>query len=227
MISQDQLDEIFRKDSNSTFQQVKETLYRAQETSHVFVKDMSFSSYMFLMQDVSFMEDPSIYFIFLVRDPHHMTISFYKKAQSVLPGLVQVIGLQNLWEEYLAARELNPNGVKIILAEQLYTHPRDTTMQLCDHLGIPFLEEMMTWKAHEDGFNGQQEWNEQKQGSQIQHWHQKALGSTGMGKPSTYEVDQEGNPTFIEVSDDDDRAALKQVYEENVIYYRKFLEAVR
>ena len=225
MIYQDPMEGVFRKDSNATFEQVKETLYRAKETSHVFVKDMSYSSHTYLMQDSSFMEDPSVYFIFLVRDPHHMTISFYKKAQGIMPGFTNVIGLGSLWEEYEAARDLNPNGAKIILTEQLYTDPRETMTQLCEHLGIPFLEEALTWKVHGDDFRGHQEWNEQKVGDQIQHWHGQALSSTKMGTPSTYEVDEEGNPTFSEVADDNDRAELEKVYEENVIYYRKFLEA--
>lgn len=225
MIYQDSLEGVFLKDSNSSFEQVKETLYCAQKTSHVFVKDMSFSSHAFLMQDPSFVQDPLVYFLFLVRDPHHMTISYYKKAQEVMPGLSHVIGLKNLWEEYEVVRELNPNGVKIISSEQLYTDPRETMTELCDHLGIPFLEEALTWNSYDDNFQGHQEWNEQKQGDQIHHWHGQALSSTQMGTPSTYEVDEEGNPTFSEVADESDRTELVGVYEENVIYYRKFLEA--
>ncbi|NGX57287.1 MAG: hypothetical protein K940chlam3_00177 [Chlamydiae bacterium] len=216
--------EWFREDSYVTFDDVKKTIYDSAKKSHVFIKDMSFSSHDYILEDFSFMSDPRIHFIFLVRNPHHTSISFYRKNGGIVPKTSDLIGLQKLYEEYETIRKINSNGVKIIFSEQVYEEPKRTMYAYCDYLKIPFTEKTFKWRKHNEHFNGHNQWNEQKIGTHIHHWHGRAIESEKIGKPSIYEVDEVGNPTFMEISDDDHRSVMKEAYEENLIYYNKFIQ---
>jgi len=215
----------FRDDANTTFEEVKRKIFELNKNSDVFVKDMSFSSHEYILNDQDFMKNPSIHYLFLVRNPHHTSISFYKKVRDIFPGMSDLIGLKKLYEEYEAIRKMNPNGVKIIFSEQLYNTPRLTMSALCNHLSIPFSERAFAWKKYDQKFQGHNEWNEQKTGSHIHHWHGRAIQSEQMEKPSSYETDNMGNPSFKEIEDDAHRVEMMSVYRENLIYYKKFINA--
>jgi len=215
----------FREDAFSTFEDVKQKLFASQKDSNVFVKDMSFSSHDYIVNDEAFMRDPSIYFLFLVRHPHHTSISLYQKEDEIIPIMSDQLGLRKLYEEYEAIRKKNPNGVKIIFSEQLYNEPELTMSAVCHHLGIPFLENAFKWKRHDEHFQGHIEWHEQKVGSRIQHWHGRAIQSEKIGKPNTYKTDPMRNPTFEEIIDENHRVEMIKVYQENLIYHEKFLQA--
>jgi len=54
-------------------------------------------------------------------------------------------------------------------------------------------------------------------------WHKDALYSTEFNRPSLYEVDNNNNPTFSEITDLADREICKKVYEENLKWYHLIL----
>lgn len=215
----------FRQDAHATFSEVKNKIFEAQMKSDVFIKDMSFSCHDYILDDHAFMEDSRIYFLFLVRDPHHSSISFYQKVNDIVPGMSDLIGLKKLYELYEAVQKENPNGVKIIFSEQLYNQPEATMGSLCKHLNIPYSEKAFTWKKYDQKFKGHSEWNEQKVGDHIHHWHGRAIQSNMLEKPNEYEVEKNGNPTFSEIVNESHRTAMLEVYRENLIYYKKFQDA--
>jgi len=94
----------FRKDANLTFEEVKRKIFDSKKNSNVFIKDMSFSSHEYILNDQNFMKSPCIHFLFLVRDPHHTSISLYQKLNDIFPGMTDLIGLKKLYEEYETIR---------------------------------------------------------------------------------------------------------------------------
>ena len=65
-----------------------------------------------------------------------------------------------------------------------------------------------------DGAN----WNEQKVGESIHHWHGTAIRSTAIKPARKYEVDAQGNPTFSEIKEEY-REKYRTMYEESKPYY--------
>ncbi|MEC7838789.1 MAG: hypothetical protein VX777_01970 [Chlamydiota bacterium] len=212
----------FREDSHETFEDVKRNLFESQKLSNVFVKEMSFSSHDYYVNDLSFMKNSSIHFVFLLRNPHHTTLSFYNKVEEVSPMMSDLIGVKKLYHMYEMALKHNPNPVQIIQSEDLYNSPQETINKFCKELGIPYKEKALKWKKYGENFQGHKEWNEQKSGSIIHHWHGRAIESQKIGKPTVYDVDRLGNPTFSEVVSPEHRRELKRVYRENLDYYRRF-----
>lgn len=206
-----------------SFEEVKTNIYSSLKKQNVFIKDMSYSSYHYSFVDKDFISDPSVFFVVLVRNPHHSLLSCYKKESFLYPEINEVLGLKRVYEEYELLKKANPNGVKIVFSEQLYKNPRDVMTAYCDCLDIPFTEKAFHWNKLTSNDQVNEIWNQYKKKEVTFNWYDNALNSTGIGKPHEYQTDQDGNPTFEEISDLEDRNAMIKVYEESMIYYKKFL----
>ena len=113
--------------------------------------------------DESFLEKTSN--IFLVRDPEQMLPSLTIQLPDA--GLADT-GLRRQWELYeqLLAAGQRP---AIVDSRELLLDPRGVLAALCDHLGIPFYDDMLSWEAgprEEDGI-----W--------APHWYHAVHKSTG------------------------------------------------
>lgn len=103
--------------------------------------------------------------IFLVRDPEQMLPSLTIQ----LPGAgLTDTGLRRQWELYeqLVASGQHP---AIIDSRELLLDPKGVLAALCDHLEIPFFDDMLSWEAgprEEDGI-----W--------APHWYHAVHESTG------------------------------------------------
>lgn len=217
--------EWYREDAITTFEGLKAHIFDSAEKSNVFIKDMSISSHEYILKDQGFMKNPDIYFLFLVRNPHHTAISFYRKANGIVQEMSELLGLKKLYEEYEKIRRINPNGVRIVFSEDLYEAPRSTMAALCNYMDLPFLESAFVWNSYDQEFDGHDRWNEPKIEEHAYHWHDRAIQSVQIEKPHSYETDEFGIPTFSEIAELDDRSKMKEIYHENLIYYRKFLHA--
>ena len=222
---------LYKPNVPQSFLTVKEEIFKAAQHFNVFVKEMSFAIKNFLGQDIELMRHPDIYFIFLVRNPHHVIISFYNK-QNTTAGfcvnydlLSNLLSYQGLYELVHKIQQESVNKPLIMFAEDLYLNTETTIQVLCDHVGIDFKETSLVWDDLGNDFNGHEEWHENKLHSHTQHWHGDAIRSTGFKNPSSYEVDQEGIPTFSEIKDLDHRKICLAVYHENVPFYCLLKEA--
>ena len=103
--------------------------------------------------------------IFLVRDPAQMLPSLTIQ----LPGAtLEDAGLKMQWELYEALVEAGQLPA-IVDSRELLLDPPGVLRQLCSHLEIPFMEEMLHWQAgprREDGV-----W--------AKHWYHAVHESTG------------------------------------------------
>lgn len=218
----------FRPHALTSFDQVKTSILKEAEHRHVFVKEMSFAVRDFHTTDFELIQNPNVYFVFLVRSPHHTTISMYTKFKDFFDSLAwqfpDVISYKAQYEIFMAVKAHGFNLPYVIRTEDLYTNPQETVQKFCDHVGIAFKPESLEWNDLGASFDGQKEWHEIKHTESIHHWHGDAIRSIGFGKPRSYEVDEHGSPTFSEIANLEHRKICEQVYREQMVYYHQLLE---
>lgn len=211
-----------------SFIEVKNIILQTAEHHNVFVKEMSFAVRDFLLNDFDLMKNPQVYFVFLVRNPHHTTISMYKKIISVFDAvayeLSEAMGYQALYETFKTVKQHAAQEPYIMLTEDLYNNPEETIQKFCNHVGIDFKPESLHWSDLGEHFTGDQAWHEIKYKEITHHWHGDAIRSTGFSKPNSYEVDEYGNPTFAEITNPEHRDTCKKIYLEQLFYYNLLLK---
>ena len=107
------------EDNFKTFSDVKKSVFSDLERSHIFIKDLGYTAYESLVQDRDFLKDTRVYFLFLIRNPHEILLSFYAKLGMVIDGQSNMVSLKTLYHEYELIKKLNPNGVKIIFSDDV------------------------------------------------------------------------------------------------------------
>jgi hypothetical protein len=225
----DKAEQWYRNDAPSSYEQVIAATYKKAQQGNVFVKEMSFALEDLIIHNKEFVQDPNVYFVFLTRNPHHNAISFYKRIKpadhSMLdPMFSTLIGHRAAYNVFSFVKKFAIHKPLIICTEDLINNPEQTVRGFCEKVGIPFKPEAMTWQDLGDQFDGISEWSELKNPGATQHWHGNAIHSTGFGRPSHYNVDQQGNPTFSEISSDMHRAMVQKAYEENLAYYNLLIQ---
>lgn len=221
-----QAEEWFLKGTASCFQDVTNLILEKAKTSNVFVKEMVTAAELLLQDNSALVKNPNVYFVFLMRNPHHTIISFSKK--STVSGdattFSYLTGYKILYELYNYLSENAVHKPYLILTEDLYNNPEKTLKGYCAYLKIPYLPQALQWESLGSEFTGQKEWGEVKKTGAIQHWHADALKSTGLEKPQQYKVDAKGNPTFEEIENPDYKKVAMQAYRENLPYYNNLLK---
>ncbi len=214
----EQFPEWFIPTAPKTYSAVKALIAKAAESNDVFVKEMAVSAKNFLAHEAEIVTDPNMFSIFLIRNPHHAIISLYKKYNGIGDLPAYECGYQATYELFIALQEKAKNKPLVIASEDLYEHPEETAKKICVHLKIPFKPSMLQWKDLGEDFTGHEQWHETKHKETTHHWHSDAIRSSGIKTPSTYEVDESGNPTFSEVAAEH-RQKVIAVYHENKRYY--------
>lgn len=215
----------YKKDSATTFDQVKQTIFKHAEHTNVFIKEMSFAGRDFLINDPDFLANPQVYFVFLLRDPHSTIVSFTKKASSACRHRLfsYLMGYQAAYAIFEKVKACGAHPPLIILSEELAANPEKIVQQFCQHVGIPFKPEALHWDNLGTDFDGQ-EWGELKYKDAFQRWHAEAVTSTCFHPLTGYEKDAHGEPTFKEIAGDIERERCRKAYEENMIYYQLLLK---
>ncbi len=211
----------FRDGAISTFEEVKKALLAKAEQKQVFAKEMSFAVENFLLNDLEFVQNPNVHFVFLIRNPHPTAISFYNKLGIWPEEWNFFLGYKAEYEIFQFVKKNAVHKPFIIFTEDLYQDPEKTIQAFCKRMEIPFIPESLHWEALSPDFTGEKEWHELKVPHHTHHWHGEAICSSGFGKPRSYEVDVQGNPTFSEIKNEKDREVLKQAYLLHLPYYEK------
>jgi hypothetical protein len=208
----------FRENAPETFAEVKQKIFNALKEKNVFVKEVSFAVQAFLLNDDAFINSADVYFVFLIRNPHHATISFFQRATRSIPNLANLLGYQGTFDIFTKIKAAGTNKPIIILSEDFYQNPETTIKQFCKYFGIPFKEESLHWPDLGEAFSGIEEWEELKLIETTHHWHGDAIRSTGIMHPHNYAVDECSMPTFEEIPVEH-RAAYIEAYLINKRYY--------
>ncbi len=208
----------FKEGAFESYNELKTAIFH--EKSNVFVKEMSFHLKEFLDDEI--INNPNVYFIFLLRNPHHTIASLYKKIGSIVEDFHLAIGYQSAWEIHQMITAKSNRKPLILFSEELSSHPEDVVKTFCDYVGIPFFEHSLAWERLGEDFNGYEKWHEGKVSDLIQHWHGDALRSAQFGALRSYETDALGNPTFSEIENPADRQECARGYWHHYPYYQLF-----
>lgn len=222
MYSWEELQQHFNHGFPILYPDVIQMVLKQAQTSHVLVKEISFSVEPFLMEDQFLIKNPDVHFIFLIRDPHASLISFAKKRFREIP--LQKFGYLASYNLFKKIKAEGANPPLIICAEELSVYPHLIIQGLCTCLGIPFVPEALAWSDLGDNFMGT-EWSERKDQNYLYHWHGAAIHSTGFKPLTSYAVDVNGKPTFAEV-DPADLPEVIAMYDMMFPYYEALLQEI-
>lgn len=215
----------FREDAPKTYEEAKSRWLEGAVRKNVFIKEMSFYLHDFLMDDLKFIKKPNVQFVFLLRDPHSVILSFAMKDGMIGKDHSHLIGFQPIYELFEKIQLHAVHPPLILFSEKLSEHPREVVEAYCNFLKIPFIESALAWENLGENFTGVEEWHETKKLKYTKIWHGDAIRSTGFSPLRHYEVDENNRPTFSEIKNPELRNACFEAYELHLPYYQKFQAA--
>ncbi len=141
--------------------------YQQLNGQNLFIKGMAHHYHG--LSDLSFLDD--FINIFLIREPSKLIASF---AQVINQPTIQDIGLKIEWElyNYLVERE---RQVLVLDSAEILKDPYKVLSSVCEFIGIPFSEEMMSWPKGPKPFDGV--W--------AKYWYANVWQSEGFVKQKT------------------------------------------
>lgn len=213
----------WREDGFKTFEEVEKRILERAQDGPLFIKAESYAIVMFFEKCPALLTDPRVHFVFLVRNPHHAILSLYRGLQEIDDAFSYFVGFKACYDVYKKARVYGVNQPIVLHAEALYTEPFDAAKRLCQALEVPFMETMLQWQSLGDSFTGVNEWQEVKVQKYTYHWHGDAIKSTGFHQPTSYELNDQGSPTFSEVKDKD-RSEVIKAYKDNLTFYEQLIQ---
>ncbi len=205
----------FRDDCFKSFEEVTETILAQSKTSNVFVKEVAFSLPEHLTVNNPLLQNSR--FVFLIRKPQDVILSFYRKGVPV-SHLSEFTGYRQIYELFELIETHAKHPTYLIYSEDLGEHPLESVASFCNHVGISFKPESLTWEDLGSEFTGHK-WRDGKISEAVQHWHGNAIRSTCFVPLKTAETDSDGTPTFIEIENLEDRAACHDAYLYSSPYY--------
>lgn len=214
----------FHKSSYQTFDEMKQHILKLATNSNVFVKEISFFVEDFLLHDNEFVSNPNIQFIFLIRNPHNLIISYYKKYLEIVPNFSHYIGSRSSYNIYQGIKNKAKNPIIILFAEDLCNHPKETAQKLFSSISIPFHDKCLKWQDLGEDFSGISEWGEIKVQEKLYHWHDRAIRSICFEPITENRINAQGQPTFEEISNESDRLECIKMYEENYPFYKQLFK---
>jgi hypothetical protein len=217
---------VYSEQALASYSEVKNKIESMAKHGHVFVKEMSFSFSALIQAYPDLIKNPNAYFIFLLRDPHHCLISFYKKMTPetmnyLLPSLERLTGFNALHEAFACIKEHGIRKPHVVHAEQLYNDTANTVRGFCNYVGLPYRDEFLTWNNLGEQFTGVEEWQENKKTDYMYHWHKEAIVSQKFHQPTSYENDGSSLPTFSEIENEVHRNKCFEVYKVNKALYEE------
>ena len=134
----------------------------AQSTDHLFLKNMGHH-----MLGLPLEKFKDFCNVFLIRHPRRIIQSISKILDK--PVLLD-IGVEQQWNCYNALTEMGSHVV-VIDSMEILKDPKRQLGKLCEEIGIPFKEEMLTWSAGPKPIDG----------SWAKYWYSSTHKSTGFG----------------------------------------------
>lgn len=215
----------YRDSAAKTYQEGIGTILQASELNNVLVKEMSFSVRDMLKEDKRILSMANVYFIFLLRNPHHSIISCYTKLYDVFEiikdqahdffGYTAAAEIYNL----ILTSSLHPKAPHVVIADHLCSNPYTDVQKICDYIGIQVQPKMFNWEPLNETFDGVDVWNEIMPKENMFHWNGDAIRSSSFYPGKQYELDPDGNPTFTEIKNEEHRNLIRHHYQEQKLAY--------
>lgn len=213
------------------YEDVMQQILNSLQTDNVFVKEMSFAFEEFIQCYPSLLQQKNVYFIFLIRNPHHCIISYYKKMspqflEYTLPNLFNLTASKQLYQVYKLVSEQATNKPFVIQAENLVADPNACVMDYCRYVDIPFMPESLQWKSLKPNVGQTQLGQENINTQGMYDWFKEAMQSQHFHQPSNYNLDAYGKPEFSEIEDLSHRKICQETYEQYNYYYQELKESL-
>ena len=225
---------LYRNFDNKTLRDTEEAIFKksANYQKNVFVKEMIVPASKYLLPESNFLNQQNYSIVFLIRNPHHALISFYKKNSYYKKAKKRPLSDQNDFMSYKKLYELfqkfqqKAMSPMIIQSEELVLNPRKIITQFCQYAKIPFKEESLSWQKLDGNFSLKNEWGCLYTPEIASNWYDTAMASDGLKDENLtkYAVDEHGQPTFEEIENLEHRKVYKKLYDNNMPYYKLFLD---
>lgn len=212
----------FFDDTFKNIEEIKTSLFAEQEKSHVIVKDTGYTAEDFIHNDNQFIQNPDIYFVFLVRDPYEVQCSMYKKHKRVAPIISDYVGTKQLYSMYQKVKTLSPNKVHLVITDKLIEDPKGTIEPIFASLNIPFSEKSLSWDNLGPDFTGAR-WRTPFRFKEFRTWHNNAIHSTHISKPTSKKRPLQED-LFSHALTEADKELLLEINEYHTPYYNLFLK---
>lgn len=218
---------VYSEKAYNAYADVHEAIICAAEKKPVFIKEMSFAFEEFIATCTDLIKNPQVFFIFLVRDPHPATISYYKKLpesyiEFMLPELERLTGFSALYKVFDQLQHSAKNKPYIIDAKDLYKNPEKTIENFCQFVNIPHSKAFLHWEILSGNLVADI-WHEKKKPAFTKHWHNEAMRSQGFHASKVYTLDESKKPCFDEIENPMHREKCISVYEKNRFFYEALL----
>lgn len=221
----DFVDAWFAPEIPDNYEKIKTILYNKSYENPVYVKDMIFSAYDWLISDEEFLQNPQVKILILVREPFDALVSFYKNFNSPNGNgfegdqFEMALGYKQLWKlvKYLKTHA-SQDKYSVVFSEALCSDPKLILENVYAQFEIPFDEKVLTWPSYGEQFDGSI-WNETKGIEAFQHWHADALRSNSF-KPL-----QKNTPNFVNIKEED-RVIVRKIFERAFNYYKKIIRII-
>ena len=151
--------------------------YQKQMTHHI-LKEM----------DMSWTEN--LQNCFLIRDPKSVVKSYSLKMDSISQDDIGIIRQYELYEEIAL---ITGRDIPVIDATRFLADPREGLVQLCDRLGIPFSDKMLSWskgRRKSDGVWASHWYGAVEQSTGFQSAASATVALTGLQQKIADEADQ-------------------------------------
>lgn len=113
---------------------------------------------------------------FLIRDPRAILASYVVKRQTVT---LEDIGIPQLHELFDRSAQRTGTAPPVVLADDVQRDPETTLRRLCEALGVPFSDRMLSWPP------GRRD----SDGAWAPHWYGSVEQSTGFSAPRARTVE--------------------------------------
>ena len=185
------------------YQHIKEMLLDKAQFSPVFIKDMSYYMIPQLFDDKEFAQ--RITHSFLIRNPMHSILSYFKLDQNVT---LEEIGLEALWRHAnWLQQELSITPI-VLVAEQIRQDSRGVISNYWQQLGLDNKDKAFEWNSEKTP----EDWQ------QVSGWHGNVSQSKGIREVSK-ENDLKRQQEFDELAEQYPK--LRELLEHHLPYYEK------
>lgn len=193
-----------------TYEGVDKVILQAHLEGHVVVKDVVHAIIPYLEKGTSpLLSHPDVQYIFLIREPYQILESLFRLNPNLNFWIENFYSFEKMQQLHSQINDLHTNGVLlrppiVVDGNEFFNQPEEGLASLATDLELdpsrlssgPVELEPVTYEQ------AVTLWNETSNEETFNRWHGKAAQSRSLTALPSFEVDQNGYPTFNEIHSD-------------------------
>ena len=177
------------------FEEIKNSILQKSQEKPIFLKDMAYHGYEYLMKDLEFLKN--LDHTFIIRDPAKSIPSYYFLDPNIIED---EIGYKQQYHLFKKVTEISGKTPILIDADDLQNYPKEILASYCNQLNIEFIPDVLHWEKSYD-----QQWDIWK------IWHAEVASST--------KIHQSDINQYQENVTNNNR--IRELYEYSLPFYQK------